>query len=169
MRDTGSRAARRRDMAAKRFEPAGAAAAARARPASAPPDRPSAAAMQPAHIAAGTLDAGAAQLGGAAAQAPSRSVCGGEPGRWRQALASCSIAASWLGLIVGDQGVDQLVERRAFQHLVELVQGEADAVVGDAPLREIVGADALRTVAGADLAACAGRPAHRRPSRRSCS
>src|SRR5690606_1129424 len=35
-------------------------------------------------------------------------------------------------------------------HFVELVQRQADAVVGHPPLREVVGTDALRTVAAAD-------------------
>src|SRR5215831_7837708 len=55
-------------------------------------------------------------------------------------------------LMLGDQSIDQFVERGAFQHLLELVQRQADAVIGDPPLREIVGADALRAVARADLA-----------------
>src|SRR5204863_5117416 len=54
-------------------------------------------------------------------------------------------------LMLGDECVDQLVERSAFEHLLELVQRQADAMIGDASLREIVGADALRAVAGADL------------------
>ncbi len=50
-------------------------------------------------------------------------------------------------LVVGDQRVDQLVERRTLQHRIELVQRHVDAMVGDAPLREVVGADALRAIA----------------------
>ena len=49
------------------------------------------------------------------------------------------------------------------EHLVELVEGEVDAVVGHPPLRKIVGADALRAVARADLAL-----ARRRRARSSC-
>src|SRR5581483_1939891 len=59
-------------------------------------------------------------------------------------------------LILGDQRIDQFVERLAGQHAVDLVQGEVDAVVGDPALREIVGADALGAVARADLALAAG-------------
>src|SRR5262249_33532930 len=50
------------------------------------------------------------------------------------------------------QSIYQLVERGAFQYFIELVQRQANAMVGDAPLREIVGADALRAVARANLA-----------------
>ena len=56
-------------------------------------------------------------------------------------------------LMLGDQGIDNLVEAPPLQHKVEAVQRKADAVIGDAPLREIIGADALGAVAGADLAA----------------
>ena len=38
------------------------------------------------------------------------------------------------------------------------MRGEADAVIGDAALREIIGADALGAVAGADLALAVLRP-----------
>src|SRR5215468_3709855 len=50
------------------------------------------------------------------------------------------------------QSIYQLVERGAFQYFIELVQRQADAMVGDAPLWEIVGADALRAIARANLA-----------------
>src|SRR5262245_3322783 len=50
------------------------------------------------------------------------------------------------------QSIYQRIERGAFQDLIELVQRQADAMVGDAPLREIVGANALRAIARADLA-----------------
>jgi len=51
---------------------------------------------------------------------------------------------------VGDEGVDRGLEH-ALHHHAELVVGEADAVVGEAVLREVVGADLLAAVAGADL------------------
>ena len=57
----------------------------------------------------------------------------------------------------GGQRLDDLVERLAVEHLVELVERQVDAVVGDPPLRKIVGADALGAVAGADLPAPRGR------------
>src|SRR5688500_8992305 len=54
-----------------------------------------------------------------------------------------------LGFVLGGQRADQLVEL-AFQYLRQAVEGQVDAVVGDAALREIVGADALGAVARAD-------------------
>ena len=51
---------------------------------------------------------------------------------------------------MGDEGVDGGLEH-AFHHHVELVVGEADAVVGEAVLREVVGADLFAAVAGAYL------------------
>src|SRR3990170_8682034 len=63
------------------------------------------------------------------------------------------------GLMLGNERVDDLVERGlALEHEIKLVGGEADAMVGDAPLREVVGADALGAVARADLAAAVLRP-----------
>src|SRR5690606_25756414 len=50
----------------------------------------------------------------------------------------------------GLQGGRQFVQV-AGQHRRQLARGEADAVVGDARLREVVGADALRALAAADL------------------
>src|SRR5262249_56338437 len=58
--------------------------------------------------------------------------------------------------VIGDQGVDDLVQRAPFHHLVELVEREVDAMVGDAALGEIVGADAFAAVAAADLALAVG-------------
>ena len=54
------------------------------------------------------------------------------------------------------QRLDHRVEV-AVEHLVEVVRLEADPVVGDAVLREVVGADPLGAVDGADLAAPRGR------------
>src|SRR5215468_9152853 len=59
-------------------------------------------------------------------------------------------------LVLGHQRVDDLAQRLAFDHLRQLVKREIDAVVAHAPLRKIIGADALGTVAGADLAAPLG-------------
>ncbi len=55
-------------------------------------------------------------------------------------------------MIVGDERFDQLIERLAGHHLLDLVHRKVDAVVGDAALGEVVGADALGAVAAADLA-----------------
>src|SRR5688572_15395457 len=54
-----------------------------------------------------------------------------------------------VGLIVGAQGLDDVAEV-AVHHRREVVAGEADAVIGDAVLREVVRADLLRAIAGAD-------------------
>src|SRR4051812_24163537 len=54
-----------------------------------------------------------------------------------------------LGLVLGDQRADQLVQL-ALQYLGQPVERKIDPVVGHPPLREIVGADALRSVARAD-------------------
>ena len=59
--------------------------------------------------------------------------------------------------MLGHQRVDDLVQGLAFHHLRQLVQRQIDAVVGDAALRKIIGADAFRAVARADLAAPFGR------------
>src|SRR5580693_2930004 len=55
-------------------------------------------------------------------------------------------------LILGQNCVDDLVQRLPAHHLVYFIEGEIDAVVGNSPLREIIGADPLRPVAAADLA-----------------
>src|SRR6267142_42796 len=54
-----------------------------------------------------------------------------------------------LGLMLGEQRLCQLTEV-AIHDVVDLVEREPDAVIGDPPLREIVGADALGAVARAD-------------------
>ena len=56
-----------------------------------------------------------------------------------------------LGLMFGHQRVAQFADV-AVHDVVHLVQGEVDAVVGDAALREIIGANALAAVDRADLA-----------------
>jgi len=48
------------------------------------------------------------------------------------------------------QGANELVEP-TLHDIVELVQGEVDAVVGHAALGKIIRPDALRAIAGADL------------------
>src|SRR5690606_12051258 len=55
-----------------------------------------------------------------------------------------------LRLMIGNQRVDDLVEL-AFHDPVELVQREVDAMVRHPALGEVVGADALGTVAGSHL------------------
>lgn len=51
-----------------------------------------------------------------------------------------------------EQRVDELVQI-AVHHGVELIKRQTDAVIGHAPLREVIRAYALRAVAGADLGA----------------
>src|SRR6266851_35656 len=51
---------------------------------------------------------------------------------------------------MGNEGVNGGLEH-ALHHHAKLVVGEADAVVGEAVLREVVGANLLAAVAGADL------------------
>src|SRR6478672_8634354 len=61
-----------------------------------------------------------------------------------------------LRLVLGDQCVDDLAQRLAFEDLRQLVEREIDAVVRHAALRIIVGADAFGAIAGADLPAALG-------------
>src|SRR6185295_11251272 len=76
----------------------------------------------------------------------------------RMTMRTGGIAASglrWferLGLEVGAQAADH-VDQIAVEQAGQVVPGQADAVVSQAILREIVGADLLRAIAGADLAA----------------
>ena len=74
----------------------------------------------------------------------------------RQRITQRALGRQQLGLMLGDQRVDDLAQRLALDDLRQLVEREIDAVVGHAALREIVGADALGAVAGADLAAALG-------------
>ena len=60
-----------------------------------------------------------------------------------------------LGVVFAGKRVEQFVEI-AVHDGVDLAQGEVDAVVGDAPLGEVVGADAFAAVAGADLELAVG-------------
>src|SRR5579883_1985036 len=55
-----------------------------------------------------------------------------------------------LGLVLLIERADELFEMPVHD-LIELVEREVDAMVGDAALREVVGADALGAVARADL------------------
>src|SRR5271165_3644195 len=49
-------------------------------------------------------------------------------------------------LMLGYQRIDDLAQRLALDNLRKLIEGEIDAVVAHAPLRKIVGADALGTI-----------------------
>ena len=59
------------------------------------------------------------------------------------------------GALGGDEGVDDLV-KIAVHDLVELVESQSDAVIGQTALGEIVGADLFAAVAGAYLTAAVG-------------
>src|SRR4029453_19451721 len=81
----------------------------------------------------------------------------GGRGRWgRQGTWSCRGLRELLALVPGGERVDDLVEV-ALDHRGQLVQGEPDAVIRHAPLREVVGADPLAPLAGSDLAAAVRR------------
>src|SRR5436309_1046325 len=56
------------------------------------------------------------------------------------------------GLVERDDAVEQLREIPV-EDLDQAVRGEVGAVIGDAAVLEMVGADLLRSLAGADLAA----------------
>src|SRR4051812_3415768 len=51
-----------------------------------------------------------------------------------------------LGLVLGGQGADQLVEI-AFEDFGKAMQSQVDAMIGDPPLRKIIGADPLGAIA----------------------
>src|SRR6476469_1880871 len=74
----------------------------------------------------------------------------------RPAISSGVLGGELGGLMLGGERVDDLAQRLALHDLRQLVEGEIDAMLGDAALREIVGADAFGTVTGADLAAAFG-------------
>src|SRR5689334_20735364 len=81
----------------------------------------------------------------------SRSVSGG-----RTASSFPGDRRELLGLELLRERIDDLVQI-AVHDRVDPVEREVDAVVGDAALREIVGADALAAVARADQALARGR------------
>ena len=71
----------------------------------------------------------------------------------RQAAWLCAaLLFEFLRLEVGGQRLDERLQL-AFHHLIQLMQREADAVIRNAILREIIGADLLAAVAGAHHAA----------------
>ena len=51
------------------------------------------------------------------------------------------------GLMLGDERIDDLIQRLALHDLGQLVEGQIDAMVAHATLRKVVGADALGPVA----------------------
>src|SRR6185295_14841384 len=73
------------------------------------------------------------------------------PARPRSPGASWSCLLESRLLVGHGEGVEQCVEV-AVEDLVEVVRLEVDPVIGDAVLGEVVGADPLAAVYGADLA-----------------
>ena len=142
MRDSGSRDSRRRASSASRFAP--------------PPRRVtrsgSATSWAWTSPVAAASRRRASRRGSAMPAGASRSPIS----RSASARSRHSTSARRRRLILGDQRVDDLVQRLARHHLVDLVERQVDAVVGDAALRKIIGADALGAVAGADLALALG-------------
>ena len=57
-----------------------------------------------------------------------------------------------IGLVFARQCIDEFTEI-ALHDFWQAIEGQGDAVVGDPALREVVGANALAAVAGADLQA----------------
>src|SRR5262245_30055659 len=73
------------------------------------------------------------------------------PGPGRRSSGFFGERGELLGLVLGGERVEDLVQL-AVHDAVDLVEREVDAVIGDAALREVVGADALGAVARADEA-----------------
>ncbi len=88
------------------------------------------------------------------ASASARRACATVMLRAIERTASGAFGRQQLGLMLGDQRVDDLAQRLALHHLGQIVERQIDAVVGDAALREIVGADALGAVAASRSGPC---------------
>src|SRR5208283_169625 len=58
----------------------------------------------------------------------------------------------FFGLVIGGEGVEDGIHL-TLHHEIQLMQREADAVIRDAVLREVVGADLFAAIAGAHHAA----------------
>ena len=151
MRATGSRSSRRAASAAsaaRRASPSGAVAFDRQRGVI----EAERVAGQQARVELGRVEAG---LRGSVGQRAARLRRRVHVPRVERA-ASIAFGRQQLGLMVGDQRVDDLAQRLALHHLRQVVERQVDAVVGDAALREVVGADALGAVARADLVLALG-------------
>lgn len=81
-------------------------------------------------------------------------VCGAERG-WGSGWLGTDPLLQPPGEVVGDERLDEGVEL-AVEHGAEVVEGQFDAVIGDAVLGEVVGADSFVAFAGADLGAALG-------------
>ncbi len=87
-----------------------------------------------------------------------REDLGGRHGRRGPGSANGLRLLQLLGLVMGHEGVHDLVQA-SVQDLLEPVEGQPDPVVGDAALLEVVRADLLAAVAAPDLAAAIARMA----------
>src|SRR5258708_5534995 len=71
------------------------------------------------------------------------------------ALGGFALVSEPAGLVIRGESADDCVQS-SFHYLIKLVQSEADAMVGDAVLGEVVGADLFAAVAAAHHAASFG-------------
>src|SRR4051812_33234158 len=71
---------------------------------------------------------------------------------WKATLAPDSLRPERFGLVVRLKAVDDLVDL-ALHHVGKLIERQPDAMVGEPALGEVVGADSLAPVPGADHAA----------------
>src|SRR5215211_6796153 len=86
----------------------------------------------------------------AALRAASRALASPAPARIVLARGSCRFCGELVRPLFGSESLGELFEVAA-EGGFEVVGGDADAVVGDASLREVVCADLRRAVAGTDL------------------
>src|SRR5215207_5933590 len=86
----------------------------------------------------------------AARRAASRALASPAPARTVLAWGSCRFCGELVRPLFGGESLRELFEVAAERGL-EVVGGDADAVVGDTSLREVVCTDLRRAVAGADL------------------
>ena len=66
-------------------------------------------------------------------------------------LASAPDRRHQIGLVFVDERINQEIDL-AFKDLIQLIEGQIDAVIGHSALRKIIGADPFRAVARADEA-----------------
>ncbi len=148
---SGSPASRRASMASKwatRRRPAGSSSPS----ASSAPSNPEASStMRRASTRGLATPASARRRSASSSRLPQATVSAAGPSGPAPGL-TAALVLELAAALVGDQRVDDLVEL-AGQDLVELVEVEVDAVVGDPVLLEVVGADLLGPAAAAHLVA----------------
>src|SRR4051812_8791766 len=103
-----------------------------------------------------------------AAASSSSASSSGMPTRAARSPTSALSSASRTGMPLSGRALESLTPLEVLERLgervevagedllLEIVRGDADAVVGDAVLGEVVGADLLGPLAGADLGAAVG-------------